>query len=334
MRVLLPFFLLLTLSIACSESGTNQGTTNVGNTVSTPSNPSTPTTSSAIIVGQLNGSESEITIPLEIFGESASDMEGMSVSFYKNETPYKTDLSAISLYDESLSAAQETIDGVQSEDTIDIYIITPEGKATIYRGYVSAEEDTYAFLYGITDTGYSSFLTLASHLSLTSFAIAKNILSQDSDATLVGKQITVPCDLGGSIETQYRIDLEDTDDGAAIFTFMNCMKEEELTASDGVCTIATTIHGVLEATITRAEISKFRIKSVELKNSEALEIEVNDEPHLAMLDITFNNESGTRTGTTLSDYSGTVTIDDVSYEMALLEEILATTPTSEMCPEE
>lgn len=130
---MLAGFILVFLA-ACSSAGT----TVVGN-------PSGNSASPTISIGQLqDDGQAEISIPLEVFGDAADDVDDATVDIDKNGARYSVGLDASSYYNLVAAAVSFTMSELASGDVIRFTVHLESGDDTIFVGTVSDTSATNA----------------------------------------------------------------------------------------------------------------------------------------------------------------------------------------------
>jgi hypothetical protein len=97
----------------------------------------TPPASDAvdITLGALQSGKSKVSIPLECFGDSSSDVDSATIDVAINDTAYVSDIDAGKYYHSSEEAVVFYLSGLESGDTISLDIKSSSSQDT-YSGNV------------------------------------------------------------------------------------------------------------------------------------------------------------------------------------------------------
>lgn len=164
--------------------------------------------------------------------------------------------------------------------------------------------------------------------------------SSSFETTITINHGTVNCDEGGSRLFFGTLDLISNGneggsaDGTLTFQYSNCIDIALLETSNGLCAVTTTINGTITTTVdlTYGELDPFDDTDV---NIEA------DSASSAPLDISIGSTASEQdysfshtifASSTDDNLEGTVAMDDEVYDIVEIQDFIADTTASELCP--
>lgn len=123
----------------CNCGGGSQGTTQVGNSSSSPG------TGPTVVVGKADqtNQESQVTLPLAVFGPDENSLAGASVDVSVNDT-FSSHVTALENYDATNQEVVFTVEDIQEGDVISLTVRKSDGTYETFSATVSNTEDAIA----------------------------------------------------------------------------------------------------------------------------------------------------------------------------------------------